>query len=165
MLSTIFHQSPIGLFELVFSENALTAINISSDDNQETPTEALTSSQKSVVHQLKLYFKGQLQDFDIKIDFKKGTPFEQKIWKQLCHIPYGQRIAYSDLAVQVGKDAKASRAVGRAVGQNPIAIIVPCHRVVGKSGKLTGFAWGIERKVFLLDLEQKHTIGTQGKLF
>ncbi|MGB0982941.1 MAG: methylated-DNA--[protein]-cysteine S-methyltransferase, partial [Saprospiraceae bacterium] len=91
--------------------------------------------------------------------------FEQSIWNELLEIPFGKRCSYSDVATRIGKDAKSSRAVGRAVGQNPIAIIVPCHRVVGKKGNLTGFAWGLDRKSFLLHHEQGYTAGVQGQLF
>ena len=99
------------------------------------------------------------------MEFLKGTDFEQTIWKELFTIPYGKLITYSDLAFQIGKTKGASQAVGKALGNNPIGIIVPCHRVIGKNGKLTGYASGLHRKAVLLELEQKHTIGVQGKLF
>ena len=165
MTSSIYYKSPIGWLELKFNDDKLTSIHIDGVETKATPIENMSSVQTDVIKQLENYFKGNLQDFDIEIEFLKGTEFEQAVWKQLCTIPYGKLISYSDLAYQIGKSKGASQAVGKAVGNNPIGVIVPCHRVVGKNGKLTGFAWGLDRKAFLLELEQKHTIGVQGKLF
>jgi len=165
MISSIYYKSPIGLLELVFKNDKLTSILIDGIEELETSIEEMTITQQKVIQQLKNYFDGKLEIFDIEIEFLKGTEFEQTIWKQLCTIPYGKLISYSDLAYQIGKTKGASQAVGQAVGNNPIGVIVPCHRVVGKNGKLTGYASGLHRKAFLLELEQKHTIGVQGKLF
>lgn len=101
--------------------------------------------------QLDAYFAGRLRVFDLPLR-PHGTSFQLAVWAALRDIPYGETISYSDLARRVGRPS-AARAVGRAVGQNPIAIVVPCHRVVGTSGSLTGFAWGLECKRRLLDLE------------
>ena len=165
MVSSIYYKSPIGLLELRFTDDKLTSIHIDVIEKAETLIEKMSTVQQGVIQQLQSYFEGGLQDFDIEIEFLKGTDFEQSIWKQLSTIPCGKLITYSDLAYRIGKTKGASQAVGKAVGNNPIAVIVPCHRVVGKNGKLTGFAWGLDRKAFLLELEQKHTIGVQGKLF
>lgn len=165
MTTSIYYKSPIGLLELVFKNDKLTSIHIDGVEELETSVEKMSTTQQGVIQQLKSYFDGELQEFDIDMEFLKGTDFEQSIWKQLSTIPYGRLISYSDLAYQIGKTKGASQAVGKAVGNNPIGVIVPCHRVVGKNGKLTGFAWGLKRKAFLLELEQKHTIGIQGKLF
>ena len=159
------YQSPFGMLEFVFQGEFLTELNIQKDENVSTTLEHLSEKQRSAVLQLNEYFEGNLQDFDIPIRFDTGTGFEQAIWNALIDIPFGKTITYSDVAYKIGKDVKSSQAVGRAVGQNPIAIIVPCHRVMGKNGKLTGFAWGLDRKAFLLELEQKQTIGVQGSLF
>lgn len=105
-----------------------------------------------VIQQLKAYFKGRQKQFDLDID-PKGTDFQKRVWEQLLKIPYGQTISYGELAKRVG-NPNASRAVGLANGKNPISIIIPCHRVVGKNGSLTGFGGGIDVKRFLLDLEQ-----------
>jgi methylated-DNA-[protein]-cysteine S-methyltransferase len=165
MTSSIYYKSPIGLLQLVFNNNKLTSIHIDGIEELETAIEEMSSIQQGVIKQLKSYFKGELQEFDIEMEFLKGTDFEQTIWKELFTIPYGKLITYSDLAFQIGKTKGASQAVGKALGNNPIGIIVPCHRVIGKNGKLTGYASGLHRKAFLLELEQKHTIGVQGKLF
>jgi methylated-DNA-[protein]-cysteine S-methyltransferase len=86
----------------------------------------------------------------------EGTPFQQRVWRELCAIPYGETISYGQLAGRVGNPA-ASRAVGAANGRNPLPIVVPCHRVIGATGHLTGFRGGVRLKAFLLDLERRHT--------
>jgi methylated-DNA-[protein]-cysteine S-methyltransferase len=104
-----------------------------------------------VVDQLDAYFGGELTEFDVAFD-ATGTEFQRRVWRALCDIPYGETISYGELARRVG-NPKASRAVGLANGRNPIAIIVPCHRVIGASGTLTGYGGGVERKRALLELE------------
>lgn len=103
--------------------------------------------------QLQEYFLGKRKAFDVPISFT-GTEFQNVVWKRLLEIPYGQIISYGDLAIAVGKP-KAARAVGNACNKNPIAIVVPCHRVVGKNGSLIGYAGGIAMKEKLLELEQE----------
>jgi methylated-DNA-[protein]-cysteine S-methyltransferase len=106
-----------------------------------------------VRQQLTDYFAGRLTEFDLPLA-PRGTDFQQKIWQALQTIPYGKTISYGELAQQIDQPS-ASRAVGLANGRNPISIIVPCHRVIGASGKLTGYGGGIERKQWLLNHEQK----------
>lgn len=108
---------------------------------------------QDAVRQLDAYFAGDLKSFDLPLDLR-GTPFQLKVWQALQEIPYGQTISYGELARRVG-NPKASRAVGLANGKNPVSIIVPCHRVIGASGSLTGYGGGIERKRWLLDLEER----------
>jgi methylated-DNA-[protein]-cysteine S-methyltransferase len=105
-----------------------------------------------VIRQLDAYFAGELQNFDVALD-PQGTAFQQSVWQALTTIPYGSTCSYGAIAEAVGKP-KASRAVGAANGQNPIPIIIPCHRVIGSTGKLTGFGGGLPAKVTLLELEQ-----------
>src|SRR6185503_8935961 len=100
------------------------------------------------VDQLRAYFEGRRRDFGLKLA-PEGTEFQRGVWRRLCEIPYGETISYAELATRVG-NPKASRAVGLANGQNPIAIVIPCHRVIGKSGKLVGYGGGIENKEWLL---------------
>jgi methylated-DNA-[protein]-cysteine S-methyltransferase len=107
-----------------------------------------------VLDQLNQYFKGSLKKFDLSL-YMKGTEFQKKVWKELTRIPYGETISYGELALRVG-NPKAARAVGMANNKNPIPVIVPCHRVIGKDGKLTGFGGGLDVKQVLLDLEQKY---------
>ena len=104
--------------------------------------------------QLDAYFAGQRQQFDLKLA-PQGTDFQQRVWQQLRLIPFGETIPYGELAKRIG-DPKSSRAVGAANGKNPISIIVPCHRVIGADGTLTGFGGGVETKRTLLELEQQH---------
>lgn len=113
--------------------------------------------------QLEEYFAGQRQQFDVPIQLA-GTPFQQRVWKELTRIPFGVTITYRQLAQRLGKP-NATRAVGNANGRNPISIIVPCHRVIGASGKLTGYAGGIEKKEWLLAWEQRAKSARQGRLF
>ncbi|MDP3914824.1 MAG: methylated-DNA--[protein]-cysteine S-methyltransferase [Bacteroidota bacterium] len=106
--------------------------------------------------QLEDYFSGKALVFELPLS-PEGTEFQQKVWAELLKIPYGENITYLELAVRLG-DAKAVRAVGTANGRNPIAIVIPCHRVIGAGNKLTGYAGGIWRKKVLLELEMKHSI-------
>lgn len=114
----------------------------------------LTNLIQETFDQLDDYFKGKRKEFDIKIKLK-GTSFQQKVWEELVRIPYGSTLSYKDIATKIS-NMKASRAVGRANNKNPIPIIVPCHRVIGKNGKLVGYAMGLEIKQMLLDLENKY---------
>lgn len=102
---------------------------------------------------LDLYFKGQVPDFFPQIKLE-GTAFRKKVWERLLEIPYGTSKTYGDLSLEIFANKKYSQALGGAVGHNPISIIVPCHRVLGVDGRLTGYAGGLERKKFLLDLEK-----------
>ena len=105
------------------------------------------------MRQLRAWFAGELHDFDLALA-PEGPAFHARVWRELCNIPYGETISYGELARRVDSP-NASRAVGRANGANPIAIIVPCHRVIGSNGKLTGYGGGLPRKEFLLALERK----------
>jgi methylated-DNA-[protein]-cysteine S-methyltransferase len=105
--------------------------------------------------QLGEYFAGARQQFDVPLKLS-GTPFQQQVWQELLRIPFGGTITYAELAARVGKPAGA-RAVGHANGRNPVAIIVPCHRVIGANGKLTGYAGGMDKKQWLLAWERRAT--------
>lgn len=105
------------------------------------------------IRQLRAYFAGDLETFDLPLA-PQGTPFQQKVWTELCEIPYGETISYGELARRIG-NPNASRAVGLANGSNPIPIIIPCHRVIGSNGKLTGYGGGLPIKEKLLALEQR----------
>ena len=108
---------------------------------------------RAIRGQLDEYFAGERQEFDVPVQLG-GTPFQQRVWQELTKIPFGQTISYGELARRVGKPS-ASRAVGAANGRNPVSILVPCHRVVGSAGSLTGYGGGIERKQWLLDWERR----------
>jgi methylated-DNA-[protein]-cysteine S-methyltransferase len=107
------------------------------------------------LRQMEAYFAGDLQCFDLTLR-PEGTPFQLRVWDRLQQIPFGETISYGELARRVGNPA-ASRAVGLANGSNPIPIIIPCHRVIGSNGKLTGYGGGLETKRWLLDFEQSHS--------
>ena len=148
-------ESTIGMLVLISSDKELISIlfeNTNSDvlvnftENQNHPI--LLQTEK----QLKEYFSGNRKEFDIPLNLE-GTDFQKKVWKELQKIPFGKTISYQELAQRVG-DIKKARAVGNANGKNPIPIIVPCHRVIQKNGKLGGFGGGLEIKIFLLELEK-----------
>ncbi|WP_313901239.1 methylated-DNA--[protein]-cysteine S-methyltransferase [Mycobacterium sp. SMC-4] len=115
------------------------------------------------IHQLEMYFCGELQQFDLELNLA-GTAFQRRVWEALLTIPYGQTRSYGEIAQQIGAPG-ASRAVGLANGHNPIGIIVPCHRVIGANGKMTGYGGGIDRKRLLLGLEKSHATSAVPTLF
>lgn len=108
---------------------------------------------EEAVAQLTGYFAREVKEFDLPLR-PEGTDFQQRVWQQLRLVPYGETTSYGEIARRLGMNAGASRAVGAANGRNPIAIVIPCHRVVGGTGLLSGYAGGVERKQVLLDLEQ-----------
>ena len=107
---------------------------------------------RQAIAQLTAYFAGERVDFDLPLDLQAGTPFQQSVWDALRSIPRGGTTSYADLARRLGRP-QAARAIGAAVGRNPVSIVVPCHRVLGTGGALTGYAGGLERKTALLQLE------------
>jgi methylated-DNA-[protein]-cysteine S-methyltransferase len=149
-------NSPVGALKLVATKTALIAILWENDNPKRVRLGPVTEHPHHTVlleteHQLNEYFSGKRQSFSIKLDFT-GTEFQQAVWRALLTITYGENRSYGQIAQQIGKP-KAVRAVGTAIGKNPIAIIAPCHRVIGANGKLTGFAGGLAAKSCLLDLE------------
>jgi len=152
MISAI-HESPIGPLTLVSDGTALTHCEF---ENPRYPFEAAPPGEDAIIaearRQLDAYFAGKLRAFDLPLA-PRGTPFQQRVWAELVKIPYGVTRSYGALAAALGAP-KAPRAVGLANGRNPIAIIVPCHRVIGADGSLTGYGGGMARKRLLLDLEQ-----------
>jgi len=147
--------SPIGPLFLAGTGDALCRLAFASE-RPPTPDPSWTPDEAGVLdaveQELVAYFGGQLQRFRTRVA-PQGTPFQQRVWQALCEIPYGQTISYGELARRIDA-VKAVRAVGAANGANPIAIIVPCHRVIGANGSLTGFGGGLPTKRALLDLEQ-----------
>ena len=121
---------------------------------------AINSHLAQVKDELDAYFRGELTRFTVALDLH-GTEFQQQVWRALQQIGYGRSCSYQDIACDISRP-KAVRAVGAANGANPVAIIVPCHRVIGKNGKLTGYAYGVEMKQFLLDLEQRNKLNRSG---
>lgn len=154
-------KSPVGLLTLIAGERGLCGLLWESDNT--------TNARKSSSHhlldetkrQLGEYFEGKRCDFDLPLA-PEGTVFQLKVWKVLRGISYGETISYSEQAKRLG-NPKSVRAVGGANGRNPISIIVPCHRVIGKGGSLTGFGGGLPNKKFLLELEQATLIKQLGR--
>ena len=151
-----YYQSPVGLLKIGCDEKRLYSL-LFVDDVTDAPVENTIT--KSVCSQLDEYFSGGRQTFDFPFE-QQGTPFQNKVWELLYHIPYGKTISYMQLAKQYG-DVKAIRAVASANGKNNLAIVVPCHRVIGSNATLTGYAGGLWRKRWLLDHEAKYYSGVQ----
>ncbi len=118
----------------------------------ETPLPVSTSLLESAARQVSAYFARERRRFDLPLDLR-GTDFQHQVWLQLQQIAYGETTTYGEIALLLGRP-KATQAVGQAVGANPVSVIVPCHRVIGANGKLTGYGGGLERKAMLLELEQ-----------
>ena len=148
-------DSPIGSLTLVAADGVLTGLYMEQQRYAPDPAgfgDRDPSVFDAVAEQLAEYFAGARREFDVPVVFE-GTPFQQTVWRALQEIPCGQTVTYGELAERIGRPT-ASRAVGLANGHNPISIVVPCHRVVGSNGSLTGYGGGIERKRYLLDLER-----------
>jgi methylated-DNA-[protein]-cysteine S-methyltransferase len=124
-------------------------------DSSEWTTDDAHPTLAAAAQQLREYFSGQRQSFDLPLQPAWGTPFQHDVWQALQRIPFGRTSTYGDIARDIG-NPKAVRAVGAAIGQNPLTIVVPCHRVVGANGSLTGFAGGLDRKQYLLSHEATH---------
>ena len=145
-------RSPIGPIEIVCIGDYVCSVNfINADEVAKGEKTATTGTMQACISQLDEYFSGARKIFDLKLS-PGGTEFQQRVWNELLKIPFGRTVAYGDIAVKLG-DKKAVRAVGTANGSNPIAIIIPCHRVIGQNGTLTGYAGGLQRKQWLLNHE------------
>jgi methylated-DNA-[protein]-cysteine S-methyltransferase len=153
-------NSPIGLLTLAGQGQALT--NLRMVDQTYEPSRTGWSPNPKVfndaVDQLNAYFAGELTTFELELDLR-GSAFQRRVWQALLTIPFGETRSYGEIAEQIGAPG-AARAVGLANGHNPIAIVVPCHRVIGASGSLTGYGGGLDRKRSLLALERRHTSAT-----
>lgn len=148
MLLYDYLDTPIGILEIACDENYIYGISFT--DQRKKPSSSLLSKQAK--HELKEYFEGRRTAFSLPLRLE-GTPFQKEVWKALYEIPYARTCSYKDIAVKIGRPG-AARAVGQACNKNPIAIVIPCHRVIGSSKKLVGYAGGPEKKLYLLNLEQ-----------
>lgn len=154
-----FYNSPVGTLEIVSDHEAIVEISYvrnSAPNTQETG-KYTTEIIKNCITELKSYFNGELKTFSIPIK-PKGTDFQLSVWNELLKIPYGTTISYLTIAKNLG-DVNAIRAVGMANGKNPIAIVIPCHRVIGNNGALVGYTGGLEIKKWLLLHEQENSEG------
>ncbi|MBT6691604.1 methylated-DNA--[protein]-cysteine S-methyltransferase [Candidatus Parcubacteria bacterium] len=147
-----YYKSPIGILEIVANNKGITAISFVKIKSNNSKSNALITR---CIVQLKEYFSGQRKTFDVPIVIE-GTEWQVRVWTELTKIPFGSIIAYQDLAAMSG-NKQAARAVGNAVNKNKIPIIIPCHRVLGSSGKLVGYEGGLWRKKYLLEQEIKYS--------
>ena len=157
--STQSLQSPLGPITLAATAQGLCGVWF--EGQRHGPSDAQVQSWdvdnahpvlQAAALQLHAFFAGQVQQFELPLDLSAGTPFQQAVWLALMRIPHGQTCTYGQLAQSIGK-ANASRAVGTAVGRNPISVLIPCHRVIGSQGQMTGYAGGLARKTALLQIE------------
>jgi methylated-DNA-[protein]-cysteine S-methyltransferase len=149
-------ESPLGPLLLVADEAGLREIRFVNGRHPTQPEPSWKEDRaplSKTIRQLQAYFAGELESFDLQLA-PEGTPFQLGVWRRLCDIPYGETISYGELAGRIG-NPKASRAVGLANGSNPIPIVIPCHRVIGSNGKLTGYGGGLPIKEKLLALERR----------
>lgn len=162
MLEKAYLSSSFGCFEITGSELGIASVKrIDQEVRQELP---IPTCLQDCVQQLDAYFKGTQKEFDLKLDWSGAPEFHKAVWAELIKIPYGRTTSYSAIAEKLG-DVKAMRAVGMANRNNPIPIIVPCHRVIAKNGELQGYYYGLEMKRKLLELENPMSFAEQGSLF
>ena len=145
-------ETPIGLLAVVATDQFVIGVDFALKQKDSSANKI----SKQAVKELAEYFAGKIEKFSVPI-FYTGTAWQNTVWNKLLSVPYGSVISYQDLAAAVGKP-KAARAIGQAVNKNPIAIIVPCHRVVGSRGDLVGYAGGLKKKEYLLKLENNYNI-------
>jgi methylated-DNA-[protein]-cysteine S-methyltransferase len=147
-LSTGFYPSPIGILKIAYTANGISSLVFLEDENKQRSDDLFL---QSCFMQLDMYFSGEKMSFDLPLDLD-GTQFQKKVWHLIQTIPYGRSATYSGLARKLGNPHFA-RAIGQANARNPVSLIVPCHRVTGLSGDLTGYAGGLWRKRWLLEHE------------
>jgi methylated-DNA-[protein]-cysteine S-methyltransferase len=150
-LQTTYCKSPLGTTKIIGNENGIQSVSLLDEDSiieDETSQADLANCMKNCSTQLKEYFAGTRTEFKLNLN-PKGTEFQQKVWQELLNIPFNKTRSYLEQTKAIG-DVKAIRAVASANGKNPIAIIIPCHRVIGSDGSLTGYASGLWRKKWLL---------------
>jgi len=156
-MEVAYYSSPLGPIEITGGDQGLTSVSFVENipENHFIPSSLVES-----ISQLDEYFSGKRKEFSVALA-PEGTSFQKQVWQELKEIPFGEKRSYLDIALKLG-DKNATRAVGAANGKNPVAIIIPCHRVIGENGKLTGYAGGLWRKEWLLDFESQRR---QGMLF
>ena len=159
-INTTYYHSPVGLIRISGTDSYISEVHFhDTTDKPAAKKKNLSPMLINCVEQLIQYFQGALRQFDIPLN-QPGTPFQQEVWSELMRIPFGKTISYLELARRTG-DTKATRAVANANGKNNIAIIIPCHRVIGSNRELTGYAGGLWRKQWLLEHEAKIAYGVQ----
>lgn len=146
---TMVIDSPVGPLRLRADGDSVIGVTFVDSPRESSDSPLL----RETARQLDAYFAGDLRDFDLQLD-PSGTEFQRRVWAALLDVPYGQTASYGEIATGLGLPLSASRAIGLANGSNPIAIVVPCHRIIGANGSLTGYGGGLENKRLLLQLEQ-----------
>ncbi|MGV3761214.1 methylated-DNA--[protein]-cysteine S-methyltransferase [Parapedobacter sp.] len=152
-MEEVFVQTPLGITAIKGDEDGIVAVSVLKDDTIK-PSQHIPGALTDAVRQLEAYFTGTRQTFQLQLNLK-GTDFQKSVWLELLKIPYGKTISYLELSRRLG-DVKAIRAAAAANGQNPLWIVVPCHRVIGSDGSLTGYAGGLWRKKWLLEHENPY---------
>jgi methylated-DNA-[protein]-cysteine S-methyltransferase len=163
------YESPVGPLTLAAGPRGLTDLNF--PGRMQVPSEVPEGPLPEATEQLDAYFAGELREFDLALDLH-GTDLQKEVWRRLLEIPYGETISYGELAARIDPDLfdrdvepwQRARVVGAANGRNPVSIVVPCHRVIGADGSLTGYGGGLDRKQALLDLEGR-SVGEPATLF
>lgn len=150
MINTNVYETPLGLIEITEDGQGITGLLLIKERDKDIVLNE-TPLLKAAICELREYLSGERREFTIPLN-PKGTEFQQKVWSELKKVPYGETRSYKEIAIAIG-NPKAARAIGMANNKNPIMIIIPCHRIIGASGKLVGYAGGMEMKVQLLDLE------------
>ncbi|MBC8767472.1 methylated-DNA--[protein]-cysteine S-methyltransferase [Arenibacter sp. BSSL-BM3] len=148
-METVYVNTPLGIAKIEGDENGLISITVF--DSEEKVSDIIPELLEDAVYQLQEYFEGSRTEFSLALN-PEGTDFQIKVWQALQKIPYGKTVSYLELSKTLG-DVKAIRAVAAANGRNPLWIVVPCHRVIGSDGSLTGYAGGLHRKKWLLEHE------------
>jgi methylated-DNA-[protein]-cysteine S-methyltransferase len=157
-METCIIKPPLGYTKIVGDEDGIVSINVL--NSEEKPSDIIPLEMEDCVIQLQEYFEGSRTSFSLKLN-PEGTPFQKQVWNELQKIPFGKTNSYLELSKRLG-DVKAIRAVANANGKNPLWIVVPCHRVIGSDGSLTGYAGGLHRKQWLLEHE---SLNKQQSLF
>lgn len=150
-LDTAYIETPLGILRIVGNESGVAYIDFIKEE--ETVKKEIPESLEDAANQMKEYFEGKRKSFTMT-SIAKGTKFQEQVWNELIKIKYGETASYADIARNIG-NPKAVRAVANANARNPLSIIVPCHRIIGSNGKLTGYAGGLWRKEWLLNLEKQ----------
>ena len=150
MFIKYMENTPVGTLKIVSDGKALKEISFFDNEVLKNEPDSITDEAEK---QLKEYFEGRRKSFDLPLSLD-GTPFRKKVWNELCNIPYGMTVSYKYIARKI--NCRAARPIGGANNKNPVVIVVPCHRVIGEGGSLTGYGGGLWRKEALLELERKY---------
>jgi methylated-DNA-[protein]-cysteine S-methyltransferase len=156
-----YYNSPLGVLKISADEKGIKEIEFAQEEFKSIQNSS-SKIIKDCIKQLDEYFRGKRKSFELKLN-PEGTEFQKKVWKELLKIPYGKTLSYGEISRRI-KNPKAVRSVGQAIGRNPISIVIPCHRVIGGDGKLTGYASGLWRKEWLLKHEEINLNNSKNKV-